>query len=97
MAFFQLLVIIFALLSILQDNNAPVHRALKVIQGKDRKKIVTLPCISQSPDLNPIKHVWETINRSIRQRSLHPKTMTELKVAIREEWERLIVDTVCKI
>ena len=46
---------------ILQDDNAPVQKAHKVTHRKDRKRIVTLPWVSQIPALNPIKHVWETI------------------------------------
>ena len=79
---------------ILQDDNAPVHRALKVTQWKDRKKIVSLPWVIESSDLNPIEHIRETIDRSIRQRSPYPKTMEKLKAAIGEEWERIIVHTV---
>jgi transposase len=42
---------------------------------------------SQSPDLNPIKHLWRDLEISVQQRS--PSTLTELERICREEWEKL--------
>ena len=43
------------LTTILQDDNAPVHRANVVKAWKERNKLNSLECPAQSPDLNSIE------------------------------------------
>uniref|UniRef100_A0AAZ3SRV7 Tc1-like transposase DDE domain-containing protein n=1 Tax=Oncorhynchus tshawytscha TaxID=74940 RepID=A0AAZ3SRV7_ONCTS len=42
---------------------------------------------SQSPDLNPIKHLWRDLKIAVQQCS--PSNLTELERICREEWEKL--------
>jgi hypothetical protein len=42
---------------------------------------------SQSPALNPIKHLWRDLNIAVQQRS--PSNLTELERICREEGEKL--------
>ena len=51
--------------------------------------IVSLPWPAQSPDLNPIEHVWDRLEKGIRQRKTPPKNIHELTVAVEEEWLKL--------
>lgn len=74
---------------IFQEDNAPIHTAKKAAEWKDENMIVSLPWPAQSPDLNPIEHVWDRLERGIRQRTTPPKNIHELAVAVEEEWFKL--------
>src|SRR5438128_5264383 len=51
------------------------------------KKIKILPdWPSQSPDLNPIEHLWNKLEKRLKNRKKHPKKATELEIALREKW-----------
>nr|KAF6360184.1 hypothetical protein mMyoMyo1_011136 [Myotis myotis] len=41
---------------------------------------------SQSPDLNPIEHLWDEVKRAIRQLLPQPSNLTELDSAIHQAW-----------
>ncbi|KAI3353188.1 hypothetical protein L3Q82_019735, partial [Scortum barcoo] len=42
---------------------------------------------SQSPDLNPIEHLWRDLKMAVHQRS--PSNLTELERICNEEWQRI--------
>ncbi|KAG1491846.1 hypothetical protein G6F46_010138 [Rhizopus delemar] len=44
---------------------------------------------AQSPDLSPIEHVWNALERRIERKRSPVKKLEQLKVALREEWERI--------
>ena len=51
-----------------------------------QKKIKILPdWPSQSPDLNPIEHLWHELEWRLRKRSVHPKNFYDLEEALQEE------------
>ena len=43
---------------IFQDNSAPCHRAKKVTEWLNLKKIERLEWPGNSPDMNPIENLW---------------------------------------
>jgi transposase len=47
------------------------------------KSLNVLDWPSQSPDLNPIKHLWRKLKIAVQRRS--PSNLTELKRICREE------------
>jgi len=79
-----------------QDDNAPVHTAGVVIQWKEANLISSLPWPAQSPDLNPIEHVWDQLEKAIRQRN-PPKNTNELVSYLMEEWSNLDTDYLKKL
>ena len=44
---------------------------------------------ARSPDLNPIEHAWDILQRAISARPMQPRTLQGLKDALVAEW-RLI-------
>ena len=50
---------------------------------------------AQSPDLNPIEHLWEHLKRQLRKYSEPPKGVWELWERTKEEWEK-ITPEVCQ-
>lgn len=44
---------------------------------------------ANSPDLNPIEHVWQLMKQRIQNCSPHPTTNESLQLAIQEEWEAI--------
>jgi len=71
---------------VFQDDNATVHRAKIVVDWKADNLIGALPWPAQSPDLNPIEHVWDYLEKRVRGRSSTPKSKAELALALQEEW-----------
>ena len=59
---------------------------------------------ASSPDLNPIEHVWDALGRRIADRPAPPTTVSQLQIALMEEWpgisqefiDHLIASMPCK-
>ena len=69
-----------------QDNN-PKYTAKTMQEWLRDKSLNALEWPSQSPDLNPILHLWRELKIAVQQRS--PSNMTELERICREKWETL--------
>lgn len=72
-----------------QDDNAAIHTARTVINWKEENSISSIPWPAQSPDLNPIEHVWDHLERAVHKRKPFPKTINELKDALKDEWNKI--------
>ena len=69
---------------IFQQDGAPCHTARSTMAWFERKGITVMPWPSQSPDLNPIEHLWELMKKKLDDRPC--KNMVELKEAIFQTW-----------
>ncbi|GFW64471.1 transposable element Tcb2 transposase [Trichonephila clavipes] len=69
---------------ILMDDNCRPHRDNLVEDFLFEKGIVRMEWPACSPDMNPIKHVWNALGRRVATRQPPPQTLQELKRALLE-------------
>ena len=84
---------------ILQDDNDSKHRCKIVMQWKEDFDVESLPWPAQSPDMNPIEHLWDHVKRAIAARPSPPQNLKELREAIQDEWRKIDLNYVklCQI
>ena len=71
------------------EDGAPVHRSKVAQSFRDTYAMDTLPHPAQSPDMNPIEHVWYLMKIGINKQAVKPRNEEELKRALLEEWEKI--------
>jgi len=57
-----------------QQNNAPCHKA-RIISNwflEHDNEFTVLKLSPKSPDLNPIEHLWDVVERELRALDVHP-------------------------
>lgn len=74
---------------IFQHDNARPHTARLTTAFLAQNNIQVLPWPSRSPDLNPIEHLWDELDRRVRQRHPQPQTLPDLFLALREEYQNI--------
>ena len=52
---------------------------------------------AQSLDLNPIEHLWDQLERRLRDRPSRPTSVPDLKNAHVEEWSNIPIDTILNL
>lgn len=72
---------------IFQQDGASVHRSKVVQAWLKEHPMPILPWPAQSPDLNPIEHVWADVKRRIRENYEDIDGKEKLWEAIQVEWE----------
>ncbi|KAI4873145.1 hypothetical protein NFI96_032293 [Prochilodus magdalenae] len=70
-----------------QQDNDPKHIANITKEWLWNNSVTISDWPSQSPDLNPIGHLWRDLKMAVDQRS--PSKLTELEGICMEEWQSL--------
>ena len=80
--------------AIFQHDNARPHTARLTNVFLQGNNIQVLPWPSKSPDLNPIEHLWDELDRRVRQRQPQPQTLQQLAQALQAEWNNIPMQTI---
>ncbi|KAJ8895101.1 hypothetical protein PR048_000426 [Dryococelus australis] len=75
-----------------QDNNAWCHVSRAIMQWYADNNVRRLDWPAQSPDLNPIEHIWDELDRRVRAHQARPKSIAQLMEWLQEEWRRISLD-----
>ena len=70
-----------------QQDNDPKHTSKHTKDYFNDKKIKLMSWPSQSPDMNPIEHLWTELKKEVKKKC--PKNINELKAIITDSWEQI--------
>lgn len=74
---------------VFQHDNDPKHQAKSVQEWLDKQPFMVLQWPSQSPDLNPIEHLWAHLKRQLNKYENPPRGMLELWERVEAEWSKI--------
>ncbi len=80
---------------IFQHDNYPKHTSRLMKGWFDDNNINVLPWPAQSPDLNPIEHLWEEVDRRVRGGNYSKEG--DLMAAIDREWKKISLRCITKL
>jgi len=75
----------------LQQDKALCHKALIISNWflKHENEFTVLKWPPQSPDLNPIKHIWDVVEREFCAMDVHPTNLYQLQDALLSIWTNI--------
>ena len=71
---------------VMQEDNAPWHKAKIVRDYLEKQGVKLLPWPPQSLDLTPIENLWKQIKGRIGHREQRPRNIAQMEEALREVW-----------
>lgn len=80
---------------VFQHDNDPKHRSAIVTNWLNRNRVERLSWPSFSPDLNPIEHLWDEVERRLKKKQ--PKNQNELRSHLTEIWHGIELPVLKKL
>lgn len=74
---------------IFQQDNDPKHTSKAATQWFKNHNIKVLQWPAQSPDLNPIEHLWWHLKQQLAAYETEPVSMHQLWERVEEEWDKI--------
>ena len=72
------------------NDNARPHRSRAVTAYLQSEAVTSVPWPALSPDLNPIDHIWDMLDRRMQAREPPVQSIRQLEVALHREWHQLL-------
>ena len=72
-----------------QPDNAPMHKARSIQKWFVKIGVEELDWPAQSPDLNPIEHLWDELERQLRATPNCPISVHDLTNVLVPEWKQI--------
>ncbi len=63
----------------------------------DEFGVEELELLTQSPDLNPIQHLWDELKQRLHVRPSHPTSVPELTNAVLDEWAKIPLQNLVQV
>ena len=82
---------------IFQHDNARPHTARLTQNFLANANVQVLPWPACSPDMNPIEHLWDHLDRQIRRRRVPPVNVQDLERRLLEEWQRITPNVIRRL
>ena len=68
------------------EDGSPCHTAQTTQNWLRQNGIKKLPWSTQSPDMNPVEHLWGILDRQLRKKNREPSSKLVLLQLLREIW-----------
>jgi transposase len=82
---------------IFQQDNDPKHTSRLAREWFNEHQVRLLDWPAQSPDLNPIEHLWDHLKRRLSRYEQVPTSMDELWQRVQTEWTNIPVEECVKL
>ena len=82
---------------VFQQDNDPKHTAIKTYEWFKNNKVKILDWPAQSPDLNPIEHLWNEMDRRLRQLPGNITSKDDLWDKIQLVWDEIDIASCLKL